>query len=83
MLTRNNQSDDILSTKAFQKTSATHWRRTVMFKNRNKTYVPVFYHVNKLWVLVLVCTRDLEHTNPNSYPYYITAIKYGYRGLIS
>jgi len=34
-----------------------------MFKNRNKTSVPVFYRVNKLWVLVLV----LAHSSFNSY----------------
>ena len=27
---------------------------------------------------VNTCTGDLIHTHPNSYPYFITAIKHGY-----
>jgi len=28
-------------------------------------------------------TRDLIHTHPNTYPYFITALKHGYRCFIS
>jgi len=39
-------------------------------KNRNKTYIPVFYRGNKTWVLVLVCVIKslvLAHSWFNTY----------------
>ena len=39
---------------SFPKTLVQHIVEVRSCWNRNKTYVPVFYRVNKLWVLVLV-----------------------------
>jgi len=62
-----------------KKTSAVHWRGKVVLE-------PVFYRGNRVCVLVLVCvfkSLNLIHTHPNSYQYFITAIKHLYICFIS
>jgi len=67
-----------MSTYAIKKTSTAHWRgRGVRIKIKH-LYPCFIAGVNYGYR-----TRDLVHTHPNSYQYYINAIKHGYRCFIS
>jgi len=43
----------------------------------------MFYLFNRIWLHYFYLTHDLIHMHQNSYPYFITAIKHGYRYFIS
>jgi len=43
----------------------------------------MFYVYDNTTAVTTERPRDLIHTHPNAYPYFITAIKHGYRCFIS
>jgi len=53
------------------------------FTNKREIASKVVNMPIPIFIIYYCATRDLSHTHPNSYPYFITAIKHGYRCFIS